>query len=91
MAYEVDPNSPFPKYYSGEVIVTTVDGRELRHREEVNRGASDRPLSAADIEKKFMDNGTLVASPARAQQLMETVLTLDSAKSARVLARALAR
>lgn len=89
--YEVDPRSPFPKYYSGEVIVTTTDGRELRHREEVNRGASDRPLSAADIEKKFMANATLVAGPGRARQLMETVLTLDRAASARELAQALAR
>lgn len=89
--YEVDPYSPFPKYYSGEVIVTTTDGRELRHREEVNRGASDRPLSAADIEKKFMANATLAASPARAQQLLEAVLTLDRAPSARALAQALAR
>jgi 2-methylcitrate dehydratase PrpD len=89
--YEVDPNSPFPKYYSGEVIVTTTDGRELRHREEINRGASDRPLSAAEIEKKFMGNATLVTSAARAQQLLETVLTLDRAPSARAIALALAR
>ncbi len=89
--YEIDPNSPFPRYYSGEVIVTTTDGRELRHREEVNRGASDRPLSGAEIEKKFMGNATLAASAARAQQLMETVLTLDSASTARGLAQALAR
>jgi len=89
--YEVDPNSPFPKYYSGEVIVTTTDGRELRHREEINRGASDRPLSAAEIEKKFMGNATLVTSVARAQQLLETVLSLDHAPSARAIALALAR
>jgi len=89
--YEVDPNSPFPKYYSGEVIVTTTDGRELRHREEINRGASDRPLSAADIERKFLGNAMLAASPSRAQQLLDTVLTLDRAPSARLLAQALAR
>ena len=87
--YEVDPNSPFPKYYSGEVIVTTRDGRELRHREEINRGASDRPLSGSDIEKKFMQNVTLTTSPARAQQLIDTVLTLDRATSARAVAEAL--
>ncbi len=87
--YEVDPNSPFPKYYSGEVIVTTRDGRELRHREEINRGASDRPLSGSDIEKKFMQNVTLTTSAARAQQLIDTVLTLDRATSARAVAEAL--
>lgn len=89
--YEIDPHSQFPKYYSGEVIVTTTDGRELRHREEINRGAADRPLSGADIERKFMGNVTLVASRARAQQLLETVMTLDRQPSARAFALALAR
>src|SRR3546814_17434088 len=47
--YEADPNSAFPKYYSGEVIVELADGTELRQREHINRGASDRPLSSAEI------------------------------------------
>jgi 2-methylcitrate dehydratase PrpD len=74
---EVDPRSPFPKYYSGEVVVTTNDGRELRHREEMNRGASDRPISAADIEKKFLENAGLVVSAARAAAIRDHVLALD--------------
>ena len=87
--YEVDPNSPFPKYYSGEVIVTTTDGRELRERQEVNRGSADRPLSAADIEQKFMENARLVVSPQRAAQLRDLVLGLE-ALDARQLAEGLA-
>lgn len=89
VAYEVDPNSPFPKYYSGEVIVTTTDGRELRERQEVNRGSADRPLSAADIERKFMENARLVVSPQRAAQLRDLVLGLE-ALDARQLAEGLA-
>ena len=88
--YEVDPASPFPKYYSGEVIVTTTDGRELRHREQVNRGASDRPLSAADIEKKFMENAKLAVSPRRAGELRDLVLALDDGMDGRELAEGLA-
>ncbi len=87
--YEADPDSPFPKYYSGEVVVTMRDGRQLRHREQVNRGGSDRPLSGSDIEKKFIDNATLVTTAARARELLDTVLTLDEADSARQLAIAL--
>jgi 2-methylcitrate dehydratase PrpD len=75
--YEVDPASPFPKYYSGEVIVTTKDGRELRHREEINRGAADRPISNADVEKKFMENATLAVSRSRAGEIRDLVLSLD--------------
>lgn len=88
--YEIDPASPFPKYYSGEVIVTTRDGRELRHREEVNRGAADRPISNADVEKKFLENATLAVSPARAGQIRDLVLSLDRLHDAAELAEGLA-
>ncbi len=75
--YEVDPASPFPKYYSGEVVVTTTDGRELRHREEMNRGASDRPISAEDIGKKFIENARLVVNAGRAEEIRDLVLAAD--------------
>ncbi|TAL89856.1 MAG: MmgE/PrpD family protein [Candidimonas sp.] len=88
--YEIDPNSPFPKYYSGEVIVTTHDGRELRHREEINRGAVDRPISSPDIEKKFMDNMVLAVSRSRAEQVRDLVLSMDGGLHARDLANGLA-
>jgi len=88
--YEVDPDSPFPKYYSGEVIVTTTDGRELRHREEINRGAADRPISNAEVEKKFMENATLAVSAARAREIRDLVLSLDRLADAGELAEGLA-
>jgi 2-methylcitrate dehydratase PrpD len=88
--YAVDPDSPFPKYYSGEVIVTTVDGRELRHREEVNRGAAERPISNAEVEKKFMENATLAVSRARAAEIRDLVLSLDRLPDTAQLAEGLA-
>jgi 2-methylcitrate dehydratase PrpD len=75
--YEADPASPFPKSYSGEVIVTLNDGRELRHREEVNRGAADRPISNAEIEAKFLENARLAASASRGEQVRDLVLGLE--------------
>ncbi len=56
VAYRADPASGFPRHYSGELIVR-VAGREVRHREAVNRGAAERPLTNADVEAKFADNG----------------------------------
>ncbi len=88
--YETDPASPFPKYYSGEVIVTTHDGRELRHREEINRGAADRPISNNEIEQKFMANARLAVSAARAGQIRDLVLAMDQGLAARDLAEGLA-
>jgi 2-methylcitrate dehydratase PrpD len=88
--YEADPASPFPKYYSGEVIVTTHDGRELRHREEINRGAADRPITNAEIERKFMDNARLAVSGARAAEIRDLVLGMDQGLDAIDLAEGLA-
>lgn len=88
--YEVDPQSGFPKYYSGEVIVITGDGKELRHREHVNRGSVDRPISEEEIEAKFMDNMQLAVSRARADEVRNQILELDALAASSDLSGALA-
>ena len=86
VTYQVDPNSTFPKYFHGEVVIRTRDGSELRHREDANRGSEERPLPAADIEAKFYDNMALTASRSHAERIHESVMQLatreDSAKFA---------
>ena len=81
VAYDVDPNSRFPKYYSGEVIVKTKDGRTLTHREDVNRGAADRPLSSTDIVGKFTENVCMTWASTRADALRHAILGLHNARS----------
>lgn len=88
--YEVDSDSPFPTYYSGEVIVTLDDGRELRHREHVNRGGEERPITNADVVRKYDENMALVASPARAAQVRERVLAIGKGCAAAELQAGLA-
>lgn len=77
--YAVDPASAFPRFYSGEIVLRTKDGRELRHREEVNRGAAGRPLSEAEIRAKFQNDAVPVVGRQRAEQIVEEVTTLDRA------------
>ena len=89
--YEVDPDSPYPKYFSGELIVTTIDGRKFRHHEHINRGAEDRPISADEIVGKFMENMQLVASRSRAESVRDMILGLDRGIAARDVAHALAQ
>jgi 2-methylcitrate dehydratase PrpD len=89
--YEADPASPFPRAYSGEVIVTTRDGRELRHREEVNRGAAERPLSNDEIVAKYLDNAQRAVSRERAERIADALLGLDAAPDVRPLAAVLGR
>ena len=83
--YRNDPGSGFPRHYSGEVIVELKDGRVLREREAVNRGAEDRPLSAEDIRAKFHDNARRQVPASRADAIEQCVLGLDQG-SARALA-----
>ena len=83
--YQCDPHSGFPKHYSGEVIVELNDGRILREREAVNRGAEDRPLTTEDIRGKYRDNALRQVSAARAESIEQSVLQLEQG-SARALA-----
>lgn len=80
---EPDPDSGFPQLFSGEVIVETTDGRTLRHREQVNRGADTRPLSAEDITNKFLGNARLARGAGRAEQILEAVLEVDAVEDVR--------
>jgi 2-methylcitrate dehydratase PrpD len=77
--YRVDPASGFPRYYSGELVVATTDGRRLRHREHMNRGCGDRPLGEAEILAKFHDNATRAVAPRRARAIAEAMLGLEKA------------
>lgn len=70
VGYRVDPDSGFPQHYSGEVIVQLADGREIRHRESINRGAADRPLSNDEVEAKFAEN-------AGRERVRQAILNLD--------------
>jgi 2-methylcitrate dehydratase PrpD len=87
---EHSDESSFPKYFSGEVEVRLRDGRVLLRREEVNRGADARPLSQQDIEAKFFENTRHAISTARAQNLLQAVMTLDTAASVDALCEAVA-
>lgn len=89
--YGVDPSSGYPRHFSGEVIVTMNDGTEFLQREQVNRGAADRPVSEQEIVSKFMDNAGLAMSNARATPIKDLVLSIDEIAAARTISRALAR
>jgi hypothetical protein len=87
--HEADPGSAFPRAYSGEVIVTTHDGRELRHREHVNRGAAERPLTNAEIVAKYHENARLAVSAERAGRIAEALLGLEALDDVRWLGEVL--
>lgn len=89
VSYRADPDSPFPKAYSGELVVTTKDGKVLRHREHINRGAADRPLTNAEIVAKYSGNAALAVDQAKMTRVEAAVLNLDRANDASALMQAL--
>ncbi len=82
VGYRVDPESGFPTHYSGEVIVELDDGTTLRHREEINRGAPDRPLSNAEIVDKYLENARHGATPETVEKVQDLLLRPEPAGAA---------
>lgn len=76
--YEIDAHTTFPKFYSGAVQVTLRDGRTFEQREDVHRGAPEKPLSESDIIAKFMDNASRSISHAQAGRVRDALLALES-------------
>ena len=89
ISYEIDPDSAYPRYYSGEVLVETLDGSILRHREHINRGSADKPLSTEELESKFMDNAMRAISREQAERVRDLILTLDKQTELATLSEAL--
>lgn len=76
--YEIDPDSTFPRHYSGEVCLDLTNGETLSHREAVHRGSVDRPLSNAEIVDKYRANARRALPDASVETIRETVLALDT-------------
>jgi 2-methylcitrate dehydratase PrpD len=86
-----DPDSAFPRAYSGEVIVRLDDGTTRRHREQVNRGAADRPLSDGEIVEKYRDNAATALGADHAARIEAALLGLDAPEPASPRLATLAR
>lgn len=85
VSYQIDGNTTYPVHRTGELIVTLKEGTTFRHREAINRGHPDRPLSSSDIEAKFYANAGMSRTRREADQIAGAVLTLGSAQDGRLL------
>ena len=83
--YVVDDKTTFPKFYSGAVEIVTHDGRVLIAREDMNRGAPERPLSPQDIVEKFMASAVRVLPQSQAARIVDMVSTIERIGSANAL------
>jgi 2-methylcitrate dehydratase PrpD len=54
--YQIDPNNPYPKNFTGHIRVVLNDGGVVEERQPHMRGGAHEPLTRADIEDKFALN-----------------------------------
>lgn len=86
VGYEIDPDSGFPKYRSGEVIVRMRDGRVLRRRKNI---LPDERAPDAEVLRKFRDNTRYALTPERASSVIDMILNVESVSNTRTIAQAL--
>jgi 2-methylcitrate dehydratase PrpD len=86
VSYEIDPNSGFPRFRSGEVRVKLKNGETLTQRENI---LPDEPAPAEAIVEKFLQNTRRMLSAERAKGIMELILNIESLDDVRTLTRAL--
>ena len=90
LRYRVDPNTNYPRHFPGEVIVTLTDGRQFRHREAINLGAAENPVSPSGIREKFDLNASRAVSDTKAARIAEIILGLDALEDVAILAAEMA-
>ena len=83
-----DHEGLFPDAYSGRVEIELADGRVVAHREQVNRGHDQRPLTNAEIVEKFEGTIGRVADAATAGRVRAAVLSLGDDRPAAEFAEA---
>ncbi|GAA4893555.1 MmgE/PrpD family protein [Actinomycetospora straminea] len=83
-----DHEGLFPAAYSGRVEIELADGRVVAHREQVNRGHEERPLTNAEIVAKYTDTIGRVADAATAERVRDAVLSLGDDRPAAEFAEA---
>ncbi len=54
--YQIDPNNPYPKNFTGHIRATLRNGSVVEERQPHMRGGAHEPLTHADIVDKFLLN-----------------------------------
>jgi 2-methylcitrate dehydratase PrpD len=74
--YQIDPNNPYPRNFTGHIRATLNDGRVIEERQPHMRGGAHEPLTRQDIEDKFALNAAHGGwSAARAKDALAVLRT----------------
>lgn len=75
---KADPDSAFPTYFSGGVVVRLKDGRTLKRHVRINSGAGEKALDEAGVSAKFRATARMATTGERADRIRTAVLDLDA-------------
>lgn len=81
-----DPNSLFPRAFSGGVRLHLNDGTTRFLHVPVNSGAGERALDEAGVVRKFTASATMILPPDQAERIRDTVLTLERSSAPKLAA-----
>ena len=81
-----DPDSLFPRAFSGGVRLSLRDGSTRDRHVPVNSGAGERALDAEGVSRKFMASATMTVPHAQAERIRAAVLTLEQRSAAELAA-----
>jgi 2-methylcitrate dehydratase PrpD len=72
--YRIDQQNPYPRAFTGHLRATLADGRAIEERQPHFRGGAEEPLTAAEIEAKYVANAAYGGwSPAQTAAARETL------------------
>jgi 2-methylcitrate dehydratase PrpD len=72
--YRIDQQNPYPRAFTGHLRATLADGRAIEERQPHCRGGAEEPLTAAEIEAKYVANAAYGGwSPAQTAAARETL------------------
>lgn len=77
VAYSTFHDAGWPGRQYGEVRIRTRDGRQLVQVEPFSPGSPEKPMGAADIERKFRDNVAPQWDAQRADQILADIAALE--------------
>ena len=86
MSYAADPDTTYPKYFSGGVVIKLRNGKTLRHHEPINRGTGERALTGDEISAKYRDNAAMALPARRIEQVRDAILGVESLSAREFLA-----
>jgi 2-methylcitrate dehydratase PrpD len=86
----VELDRHYPKYWPGRVFVRVIDGAIVSEEVIIPKGESGNPMSAGEIEEKFLSLAAPVVGDERALLVQKAIASLDERQSLEGVLAALA-